>query len=173
MKDYHIQAQGVQISPQPMSDRQALRKEVGLPIIAIRRYFNNIASFSTLLPKAGFGVLLSLLAMFIIHANFSYPTVSGWLPDPFFRVFTERTHKDKHGRNTGSYDTEGRFIPQRFEDIFSKYAGGCDYITLDDVYQLHKGQRLIMDHIGWFANIFASPLDGSSKLQLEFPELGI
>ncbi|KAK6073500.1 caleosin domain-containing protein [Seiridium cupressi] len=104
--------------------------------------------------KLGFGIFLSLAAVFIIHANFSYPTVSGWLPDPFFRVFLQRVHKDKHGSDTGTYDTEGRFIPQKFEDIFTKYAGGKDYVTFSDIVRLHKGQRLIMDPIGWGGNIF-------------------
>lgn len=35
--------------------------------------------------RLGFGVILSMVALFVIHANFSYPTCEGWLPDPFFR----------------------------------------------------------------------------------------
>lgn len=104
--------------------------------------------------KLGFGIFLSLLSVFIIHGNFSYPTVSGWIPDPFFRVFLSNVHKDKHGSDTGTYDTEGRFIPQKFEDIFAKYADGRDYITASDIVRLHKGQRLIMDPIGWGGNVF-------------------
>lgn len=34
--------------------------------------------------KLGFGVWLSLLAVFIIHTNFSYPMLNSYLPDPFF-----------------------------------------------------------------------------------------
>lgn len=36
--------------------------------------------------KLGFGLLLSFVAVLVIHGNFSYPTAPGWLPDPFFRV---------------------------------------------------------------------------------------
>ena len=104
--------------------------------------------------KLGFGVILSLVAVFIIHANFSYPTVSGYLPDPFFRLFVANIHKDKHGSDTGTYDTEGRFIPQKFEDIFSKYADGKDSISIWEVSRLLKGQRLIADPIGWFGAFF-------------------
>ncbi|KAG4220624.1 hypothetical protein PC116_g30897, partial [Phytophthora cactorum] len=104
--------------------------------------------------KVGFGVILSLVAVFIIHANFSYPTVSGWLPDPFFRVFLENVHKDKHGSDTGAFDTEGRFVPQRFEDVFAKYAEGRDYLTIWDVRDLLRGQRCIMDPVGWFGAFF-------------------
>ncbi|KAH7254404.1 Caleosin related protein-domain-containing protein [Fusarium solani] len=104
--------------------------------------------------QLGFGVFLSLLSVFIIHANFSYPTLSSYIPDPWFRVYIDNIHKDKHGSDTGVYDTEGRFIPQKFEDIFSKYAEGRDYLTLWDVSKLTKGQRLIADPIGWFGAFF-------------------
>ncbi|KAI0116686.1 Caleosin-domain-containing protein [Hypoxylon sp. NC0597] len=104
--------------------------------------------------QIGFGIILSLVAVFIIHGNFSYPTLSSWLPDPFFRIYTANVHKDKHGSDTGTYDTEGRFSPQHFEDIFAKYARGRDYMTIWDVLDLLKGQRCIMDPIGWFGAFF-------------------
>ncbi|KLU91837.1 hypothetical protein MAPG_10786 [Magnaporthiopsis poae ATCC 64411] len=104
--------------------------------------------------RLGFGVALSLLAVFVIHSNFSYPTCPTWLPDPLFRVYVERIHKDKHGSDTGTYDTEGRFVPQKFEDIFAKYAADKDSLTWDDVKSLLHGQRLIADPIGWFGAFF-------------------
>jgi hypothetical protein len=104
--------------------------------------------------RLGFGIILSLVAVFIIHSNFSYPTVSGWLPDPFFRLYLKRVHKDKHGSDTNTYDTEGRFVPQKFEDIFAKYADGRDYLTIWDVWEVMKGQRCIADPIGWGGAFF-------------------
>ncbi|EEP77059.1 hypothetical protein UREG_01908 [Uncinocarpus reesii 1704] len=104
--------------------------------------------------KLGFGFLLSLLAVFIVHGNFSYPTVNSWLPDPFFRIYIANIHKCKHGSDTGVYDTEGRFIPQKFEDIFSKYADGNDSMSLWQLAYALKGQRLIADPIGWFGAFF-------------------
>ncbi|KAF9271633.1 hypothetical protein BGZ68_003278 [Mortierella alpina] len=103
----------------------------------------------------GFNVLLSSLAVVVIHSNLSYPTCPSWLPDPFFRIWTQRIHKDKHGSDTGTFDTEGRFVPQHFEDVFSKYAPqGQDGLTLNDVWRMLKGQRVIADPIGWFAAFF-------------------
>ncbi|PGH00926.1 hypothetical protein AJ80_09088 [Polytolypa hystricis UAMH7299] len=104
--------------------------------------------------KLGFGFWLSLLAVCIIHANFSYPTVNSWIPDPFFRVYVANIYKCKHGSDTGAYDTEGRFVPQKFEDIFSKYANGKDYLSLWELTCALKGQRLIADPIGWFGAFF-------------------
>jgi peroxygenase len=108
--------------------------------------------------RLGFNVLLSLLAVFIIHANFSYPTSPSLLPDPFFRVFLKNVHKAKHGSDSGTYDTEGRFIPQKFEDMFSKYSEGKDSLTIWDVSRLLKGQRLIADPIGWGGAFFECKL---------------
>jgi peroxygenase len=91
----------------------------------------------------------------IIHGNFSYPTVSGFLPDPFFRIYIERIHKDKHGSDSGTYDNEGRFIPQKFEDIFAKYASGDKQsISIQEVWGYMKGQRVIMDPVGWGGAFF-------------------
>ncbi|KAI3573787.1 Caleosin [Fusarium oxysporum f. sp. albedinis] len=107
--------------------------------------------------RLGFGIFLSLVAVFIIHANFFYPTLPSYLPDPFFRLYTNNIHKAKHGSDTGTYDTEGRFIPQKFEDMFEKYAKGRDYLTIWDVSALMKGQRMIADPIGWGGALFESP----------------
>jgi peroxygenase len=76
------------------------------------------------------------------------------LPDPFFRIYLKNVHKDKHGSDTGTYDHEGRFVPQRFEDIFAKYAGGREYLTLGDVWNVLKGQRCIADPVGWGGAFF-------------------
>ena len=104
--------------------------------------------------KLGFGLVLSLVALLVIHGNFSYPTVAGLLPDPFFRIYVARVHKDRHGSDTGTYDPEGRFRPQQFEDLFAKYADGRDYLTLEDIGNLLKGQRCIADPVGWGGAFF-------------------
>ncbi|CAN9427333.1 unnamed protein product [Alternaria alternata] len=104
--------------------------------------------------RLGYGIILSIVAVFVIHSNFSYPTCSGWLPDPFFRIFLKNVHRDKHGSDTGTYDHEGRFVSQRFEDIFAKYAEGRDYLTIWDVGNVLKGQRCIADPIGWGGAFF-------------------
>ncbi|KAF1945719.1 caleosin domain-containing protein [Clathrospora elynae] len=104
--------------------------------------------------RLGFGILLSILSMLIIHGNFSYPTCPTWLPDPFFRIYLKNVHKDKHGSDSGTYDHEGRFLPQKFEDIFSKYAEGRDYLTLEDVKKLLSGQRCLIDPVGWGGAMF-------------------
>ncbi|KAF9992385.1 hypothetical protein BGZ79_003138 [Entomortierella chlamydospora] len=118
----------------------------------------------------GFNLFLSILAGFVIHFNFSYPTAPSWIPDPFFRIWIHRIHKDKHGSDSGTYDPEGRFIPQHFEDIFTKYAPpGQDGLTFGDLCKMLRGQRVIMDPIGWFGAFF----EWAATYLLLWPEDGI
>ncbi|KAK4080360.1 hypothetical protein Trihar35433_1465 [Trichoderma harzianum] len=103
------------------------------------------------LHALGFNFLFCIIAVVVVHLAFSYPTVSGLLPDPFFRIYLKNIHKSKHGSDSGTYDNEGRFVPQKFEDMFSKYADDKDYITVRDVFNMLKGQRLLADPFGWAA----------------------
>jgi len=105
----------------------------------------------------GFSIFLCILSVLIIHSNFSYPTVEGYLPDPFFRIYIARIHKCKHGSDTGTYDTEGRYIPQKFEDFWSKYGkmyGGQVGMTKRDLWHAVSGNRLYGDLIGTFGEMF-------------------
>lgn len=122
----------------------------------------------------GFNILISVSAMFVIHSTFSYPTVRGYLPDPFFRLFLANIHKTKHGSDSGTYDNEGRFVPQHFEDFFSKYGrdmdgdGENDGLDAWDLWTGVKGQRVLADPFGatavileWLATyLFFWPKDG-------------
>lgn len=62
--------------------------------------------------ELGFNILFSLLAMLIIHVNFSYPTRLGlsYLPDPFFEFYVTDIHKAKVGVHGFSLlDFTGRY----------------------------------------------------------------
>ena len=61
--------------------------------------------------KIGFNPFLSFFAIFVIHGTFSWPSQGSWLPDPLFSLNTANMHRTKHGSDTESYDTEGRFNP--------------------------------------------------------------
>lgn len=94
-------------------------------------------------------MLLSFIATVIIHVGLSYFTCPTIIPDPFFRIWIARIHKANHGSDTQTYDNEGRFRPQQFEDIFIKYdrdsKGG---LSKREILNLIKGQRLAGDFFG-------------------------
>ncbi|RAK95824.1 caleosin family protein [Aspergillus ibericus CBS 121593] len=105
----------------------------------------------------GFNVLFSLLAVLIINLNFSYPTrlAHSYLPDPWFRVYVDGIHKAKHGSDSNTYDPEGRFVPQSFENMFAKYDhDGDGALSLRQLFEMMHGNRCAADPFGWGAAIF-------------------
>ncbi|KAG8162152.1 hypothetical protein KVR01_007917 [Diaporthe batatas] len=106
--------------------------------------------------ELGFNIVFSLVMMFIIHTGFSYPTrlAYSWVPDPLFRVYVGSIHKAKHGSDSETYDSEGRFRPQQFEDMFAKYdKKGDGTLTLTELFQLMHGNRNAADPFGWGAAV--------------------
>ena len=104
--------------------------------------------------RLGWTPLLAVGTTLLINTVFSYPTLppGQWFPDFKFRIYTDRIHKDKHGNNSGTFDHEGRFIPQHFEEIFSKYAGRDKQdITKGEIFEYVKSQKNVLDVVGWAA----------------------
>ncbi|KAJ5982365.1 hypothetical protein N7451_012465, partial [Penicillium sp. IBT 35674x] len=92
--------------------------------------------------ELGFNIIFSILATLIININFSYPTRLA-------------IHKAKHGSVSGTYDPEGHFLPQLFENLFSKWDQDDDgALTLRELLMLMHGHRCAADPFGWFAAFF-------------------
>ncbi|GAA6040435.1 hypothetical protein JCM8097_004548 [Rhodosporidiobolus ruineniae] len=120
--------------------------------------------------ELGYSFFWCTFAMSVIHFFFSYFTAPGFLPDPFFRIFLKNGHRSKHGSDTGVIDPEGRFIPAKFEEIFSKFdkdnKGGLTFI--EGVKMIH-GLRQAADPIGWAAECF----EWGSTYLLIWPKDGV
>ncbi|KAH0886726.1 hypothetical protein HID58_062822 [Brassica napus] len=81
------------------------------------------------------------------------PISSSWLPSPLLPVYIDNIHKAKHGSDSSTYDTEGRYVPVNLENIFSKYAlTAPNKITLKELWNLTEGNRMAIDPFGWLAN---------------------
>lgn len=102
--------------------------------------------------RLGFNYLISLAAVPVLHMTFSYPTMKGWLPHPLFPIYLERAHRTKHGSDSEVFDTAGRFVPDKFEAIFSQHdkegKGGLNWA---DVQALVYHNMNCNDPNGWVA----------------------
>ncbi|KAG0270287.1 hypothetical protein DFQ27_009079 [Actinomortierella ambigua] len=121
--------------------------------------------------QLGYHWVWCVMSVWLIHGFLSYATHPGWIPDPFFRIHLARIHKNKHGSDSATYDPEGRFVPQHFEDIFAKYSTVPDRQGLywRDVGAMLRGQRVVADPFGWGASFF----EWFATYLLLWPEDGI
>jgi len=103
--------------------------------------------------QLGYPIWLIVFATVVIHAGFSWFSSDAWiLPDPLFRLKVKQIHRSKHGSDTHVYDQEGRFHPQLFENIFTKFdkenKGGLTF--MDGMRMLHAN-RVVADFAGFLA----------------------
>eukprot|EP00897_Mesotaenium_endlicherianum_P006846 jgi/Mesen1/618/ME000108S10778 len=103
----------------------------------------------------GFNIPFSLLAMMIINFSFSYFTLDSWIPSPLFPIYIRNIHGAKHGSDSGTYDNEGRYVTEKFEEIFSRFdEGNKGGLTFKETLAMTERQRVVMDPFGWFAAKF-------------------
>jgi len=104
------------------------------------------------LRAVGFNFIISLVGCIFINLGLSYSTLPGWIPSPFLPVYIDRIHRSKHGSDSDVYDTEGRFVPSKFEEIFSKYARTSpDRLNYSELWAMTEGNRNANDPFGWIA----------------------
>nr|GMD66099.1 probable peroxygenase 5 isoform X1 [Ipomoea batatas]GMD79556.1 probable peroxygenase 5 isoform X1 [Ipomoea batatas] len=104
--------------------------------------------------KIGSGVLLSVGASIFIHLLLSSKTRPGKWPSPLLPIVIENIKLGKHGSDTGAYDSEGRFVPSKFEEIFKKHARtNPNALTSGEVDELLRDNREPKDYSGWIGAI--------------------
>lgn len=112
------------------------------------------------LHRVGFNWLSASLVAWIIHLFISpataEPWLGGWVPfDPWLRIWMNNIHRGKHGSSSGLFDTEGRFVPEKFEEVFSKWdKDGKQALSLGELYTMTHDMSVAMDPFGWLANKF-------------------
>ncbi|CAM0872050.1 unnamed protein product [Alopecurus aequalis] len=97
----------------------------------------------------GLGIPVSLASALIINLVMSYPTQPGWIPSPLLSIHIKNIHKAKHGSDSETYDTEGRFDPSKFDAIFSKFGRTHpNALTEDEMDTMLKSNRNMYDFLG-------------------------
>lgn len=98
----------------------------------------------------GFNWAVCLFAAITFNFSFSYFTSPSWIPNLLFPIHVPTIHKGKHGSDSGTYDNEGRFIPAKLENVFSKYGlTKTDKLSLKEVWSMTQGVGVAGDFFGW------------------------
>uniref|UniRef100_A0A453ILS2 Uncharacterized protein n=1 Tax=Aegilops tauschii subsp. strangulata TaxID=200361 RepID=A0A453ILS2_AEGTS len=83
--------------------------------------------------------------------HLSYST-EGWMPSPLLSIHIKNIHRGKHGSDSETYDTEGRFEPAKFDAIFSKFGKTRpNALSEDEINAMLKHNRNMYDFLGWAA----------------------
>lgn len=102
----------------------------------------------------GFSFVNCVIAAIFINGFMSYPTGSSWVPDPLFRINLRNIHRAKHGSDSEAFDTDGRFVEFKFDEMFKKYGGGGTELNSTQIKNLLIGNRNTMDFAGWITAAF-------------------
>ncbi|KAJ6429908.1 hypothetical protein OIU84_021341 [Salix udensis] len=101
----------------------------------------------------GCGVLLSTASAFLINIALSQKTRPGKFPSLFLPIEVKNINRAKHGSDSGVYNSEGRFVPGKFEEIFRKHARSHpNSLTADELMEMLKANREPKDFGGWVAS---------------------
>ncbi|XP_042513703.1 probable peroxygenase 4 [Macadamia integrifolia] len=96
----------------------------------------------------GSGIPLSIIASIFINVALSGKTHPGKF-SPLFPIEMKNIHMAKHGSDSGVYDTEGRLVPAKFEEIFHKHAHtDPNALTSKELSEMLKGNRVPKDYAG-------------------------
>ncbi|CAN6198101.1 unnamed protein product [Urochloa humidicola] len=98
----------------------------------------------------GCEIAFSSAAASTVHgalAPFTNPP--GALP-PYVNIYVKYIHKAIHGSDTGAYDSKGRFVQEKFDEIFEKHAHiKRDALTLPEVEEMLTFNRDFLDPASW------------------------
>ncbi|XP_020204807.1 probable peroxygenase 5 [Cajanus cajan] len=126
------------------------------------------------LREIGTGILLSVGGAAFINLFLSQGTRPGKFPSLLFPIEIKNIQLGKHGSDSGVYDTEGRFVPSKFEEIFTKHAHTHpNALTYDELKEMMKANREPKDlkgRIGSFAEwnlLYKLAKDKNDLLQKE------
>ncbi|KAG0485555.1 hypothetical protein HPP92_009634 [Vanilla planifolia] len=98
----------------------------------------------------GAGLSLSVLSAVFIHGSLAPKTRTGILTSPLLPIYVKYISKGKHGSDTGAYDDEGRFVSEKFEEIFQKHAHlHHNALTSEELKEMLESNRVPKDYKGW------------------------
>lgn len=104
--------------------------------ISIQFYIHSLLGFMSL----GYSVIFSVALGTVAGVFLSFLSQTSWLPDPFCRSFVNNLVRFKK-QTSGAYDQNGVFDPEKFEELYRKYATSDDYITFAQFIKMTNEQE--------------------------------
>ncbi|KAF5390891.1 hypothetical protein D9757_004458 [Collybiopsis confluens] len=111
----------------------------------------------------GYSYALSVFAMIVIcpmsYVSLPSPPPTNLIrikfPDPFFRIRVDGLYKAKHGSDSGSFRTDGKFDEEQFDKFWDSHTDAPhDEMTPAQLYKSVSERWLAFDFYGVFAAIF-------------------
>lgn len=100
----------------------------------------------------GVDISKSTILGFLTNMALTRETRPGKYPSLLMPIEVKNIARAKHGSDTGVYDTEGRFVPSKFENIFIKHAHThANALTAEEVNEMLKANREPKDYNGWYS----------------------
>ncbi|CAM8948115.1 unnamed protein product [Rhodiola kirilowii] len=100
----------------------------------------------------GCGVALSAISAVLINSALSKKTRPGKGFSMSLPIEIDNIKFAKHGSDSGVYNTEGRFVPSKFDLIFARHANtNPNALTASELQELLKANREPKDYRGWVA----------------------
>lgn len=100
----------------------------------------------------GFSVAYAREFASLVHGANGPITSPADAPLPHLSIYIENMYKGMHGSDTGAFDAKGRFVPQKFEEIFIKHAKvRQDALTSSEVEEMILASRDPLDPRSWSA----------------------
>ncbi|KAG1458681.1 hypothetical protein G6F46_006515 [Rhizopus delemar] len=98
---------------------------------------DTITGFLTL----GYNIIFSVALGTFTGIFLSVLSQTSWIPDPFCRSFVPNLIRSRK-QTSGVYDEDGVFVPERFEQLFDKYAKKSnESITITEFVKMTKEQE--------------------------------
>ncbi|BAS80784.1 Os02g0734400, partial [Oryza sativa Japonica Group] len=98
----------------------------------------------------GFGVVTSRFSATVINGALGTKTRPENATASRFSIYIENIHKGVHGSDTGAFDSEGRFVNEKFDEIFTKHAKTVpDGLTAAELDEMLRANREPKDYKGW------------------------
>lgn len=86
----------------------------------------------------------------LVHSANGPITSPADAPLPHSSIYIENMERGMHGSDTGAFDLKGRFVPQKFEEIFIKHAKTWrDGLTHSEVDDMILANRDPLDPASW------------------------